>query len=67
MRADDARVALARVGVLRAEGERLRAQAMREFAVVARAAVDAGVPVAQVARLAGVTRKTVYETLARGR
>lgn len=67
MRADEARVALARVGELRAEGERLRAEAMREFAAVARAAVDAGVPVAEVARLAGVTRKTVYETLARQR
>lgn len=62
---DDARQALTRIGERRAAGERIRAEAMLDLARWAPAAQAAGVSVAEIARLAGVTRVTVYATLAR--
>lgn len=60
---DDARRALTLVGERRAAGERIRAEAMVDLAAWARAAIAAGVTVAEVARLAGVSRVTVYALL----
>jgi len=54
---------LSRIGVRRAEGERIRAEAMVDLAVWAHRAVAAGVDKSEIARLAGVTRPTVYAIL----
>jgi len=54
---------LSRIGVRRAEGERIRAEAMVDLAVWAHRAVGAGVDKSEIARLAGVTRPTVYAIL----
>jgi len=58
-----ARSELSRIGVRRAEGERIRAEAMVDLAVWAHRAVGAGVDKSEIARLAGVTRPTVYAIL----
>jgi len=58
-----ARSELSRIGVRRAEGERIRAEAMVDLAVWAHRAVAAGVGKSEIARLAGVTRPTVYAIL----
>lgn len=62
---DDCRAALERICERRAAGERIRAEAMADLAVWIPAALAAGLTVSEVARLAGVTRQTVYDTLRR--
>lgn len=54
---------LAEAGTRRALAERLRAEAMLDLSDWIRAAVDAGLDKSEIARLAGVTRQTVYSTL----
>lgn len=60
---DDARQTLAQIGERRAAGERVRAEAMRDLERWAPAAVEAGVTRVEIARLAGVSRTTVYAIL----
>lgn len=62
---EDARAALGEIGQVRAAGERIRAEAMLGLAAWAGPARRAGISVAEIARLAGVTRVTVYEQLRR--
>lgn len=57
---DDARTGLREAGVRRAAAKRDRAEAMRDIADWAQRGLAAGLPVAEMARLAGVTRQTVY-------
>lgn len=61
----DVRADLGEVGSRRAAAEAARAEAMDDLTRLVRTAVDDGVPVAEVARLAGVTRATVYALLGR--
>jgi len=63
MSADDARSALAEIGERRAAGERIRANAMLDLERWAPAALDAGLTRVEIARLAGVSRTTVYAIL----
>lgn len=58
------RAGLIAAGAKRAQAETLRAQAMAELAIWVRAGKEQGLPIAEIARLAGLTRQTVYTILA---
>lgn len=62
----DVRADLAEVGSRRAAAEQARASAMADLVQLVRRGHDEGVPVAEMARLAGVTRVTVYALLKDG-
>lgn len=63
--ADTARRALRAAALRRSQAEQDRAASMRAIALYARAALDAHVPIAEVAALSGVSRPTVYAMLSR--
>lgn len=60
-RSEDVRVGLAEAGRRRADAERARAEAMADLTRWLRRGRGAGLPVTELARLAGVTRQTVYD------
>lgn len=61
--ADDCRAGLAEASVRRQVAEALRADAMLDLTDWIRAAHAHGIAIAEIARLAGVTRQTVYTLL----
>ena len=60
---DSARQGIAEAGARRALAERLRAEAMIDLADWVRAGRGVGLTISEMARLAGVTRVTVYAML----
>ena len=61
----DPRATLAAIGSRLERVERERTDVMRRLADAVNAAADADVPLSEVARLAGVSRTTVYALLRR--
>lgn len=55
---------LAEVGQRRSEADRERREASAELGELIRAAKDAGVPIARIAREAQLSRQRVYDVLA---
>lgn len=66
MHPDDARRALTEIRGRLTDAGRAHADAMLDLAAWAARADEAGVPRAEIARLAGVSRTTVYAILDRG-
>jgi hypothetical protein len=64
-RALDLRSELLEVGDKRREGERLRAEASEQLSELVPLAFEAGVPIAEIGRLAGLSRQGVYNLLDR--
>jgi pyocin large subunit-like protein len=60
---DSARQGIAEAGARRALAEHLRAEAMIDLADWVRAGREVGLTISEMARLAGVTRVTVYAML----
>jgi DNA-binding transcriptional ArsR family regulator len=60
---DSARQGIAEAAARRALADRLRAEAMLDLADWLRAGHDAGLTVAEMARIAGLSRPTVYALL----
>lgn len=57
---DTVRERLADIGTRRARGEATSRQAMDDLAGTIEPAIAAGLTIAEIARLAGVTRQTIY-------
>lgn len=58
--ADEIADGLELAGARRQLAEELRAEAMTEVDEWIEVAIDAGMPIAQIARLAGISRETIY-------
>ena len=61
--ADDIRRGLTEAASRRVEADRARASAMVDIATWVHAGHEAGIPIAEMARLVGMTRPTIYAIL----